>query len=294
MAQRMPSLRGIEAFLYLVEHGGIRAASRAMNLSVSAVSHRLRTFEAEVGVCLFERGARALQLTPAARKFQEELTPITRDLVAATNRLSRQAQGKSQGSSLRVEASSVLVSNWLAGRLGDWRKRHPGVRLEIRSLDNSEQADCDITIRSRYQLEPEPGEVLLFRWELTPICRPEVVAEYSLRSPQDLAQVPLLDVGRPMGGWRAWLDELGLPEDFGDRSIVLDSHDVLLDAATRGLGVAMGAVSLAREYEARGLVMPFADIRSALPGGAYVSGPRGSERPIVASFREWLLEQGRS
>jgi LysR family glycine cleavage system transcriptional activator len=286
----MPSLRGIEAFLYLVESGGIRAASRAMNLSVSAVSHRLRSFEAEVGVSLFERGSRSLQLTPAARKFHEELIPITRDLLAATKRLSRQSQSKV----LRVEASSVLVSNWLAGRLGEWRKRHPGIRLEIRSLDSSAQGECDITIRSRYQPQGEPGEVLLFRWELTPICRPEVAEEYHLRSPDDLAEVPLLDVGSPMGGWKAWLESLGLPEDFGDRSIVLDSHDVLLDAATRGLGVAMGAVSLEREYTARGLVMPFSSIRSTLPGGAYVSGPREGERSLVASFREWLLEQGRS
>lgn len=290
MVQRMPSFRGIEAFLYLVETGGIRAASRAMNLSVSAVSHRLRTFEAEVGVSLFERGARSLKLTAAARKFHEELVPVTRDLVAATARLSRQARSLS----LRVEVSSVLASNWLAGRLGDWRRRHPGGRLEISTPDSGSQGDCDISLRSRYSTEPELGEMMLFRWELTPICRPEVAEEFNIHSPADLANVPLLDVGRPVGGWRAWLEQCGLPPDFGDRSIALDSHDVLLDAATRGLGVAMGAVGLEKEYAARGLIMPLADTRCVMPGGAFVSGPGKDERPIVTSFREWLIEQARS
>lgn len=289
MPRRMPSFRGIEAFLYLVEHGGIRAASRAMNLSVSAVSHRLRTLEAEVGVDLFRRGPRTLALTAAARSFYDELQPITRDLVAATARLARHSDVQV----LRVGASSVMVSNWLAGRLGDWRRQFPQVSLDIRTLDAGVVSECDITIRSCYQPEAEPGELRLFGWELTPICRPELVAEYDLAEPADLARVPLLDVGRPMGGWRAWLASLGLPADFGDRSIVLDSHDVLLDTASRGLGVAMGAIGLDKEYRARGLVMPFPDITTALPGGAFVSGPSRNERPVVTRFREWLLEQSR-
>ncbi len=290
MAGRLPSLRGLEAFLHLVEAGGLRAAARAMNLSVSAVSHRLRTFEDEVGATLFERGARSLRLTPAARQFHDELIPISRDLIAATARLANHKVKRA----LRVSISSVLASNWLAGRLGEWQKNHPGVRLEIRTVDSNTREASDISILTRYDDQPEEGEDLLFGWELTPICRPGLVEEYGIETPADLAHVPLLDVGKPRGGWSAWLAGLGLPPDYGDRSMVLDSHDVLLDAATRGLGVAMGALGLSREYEARGLIMPFASIRARIPGGAYASGPGPGESHLVSEFRRWLIEQSRS
>lgn len=290
MMRRMPSFRGIEAFLYLVEAGGIRAAARAMNLSVSAVSHRLRTLEAEVGVTLFERGSRKLNLTVSAQTFYAELQPIALELAKATARLARQGEGQV----LRVGASSIIISNWLAGRLRDWRDREPSVRLELVSLDNASDTNCDIAIRTRYQREADEGEILLFPWELTPICRPEVIVEYGVRTPADLANAPLLDVETPVGGWPSWLQSVGLPSNIGDRSIVLSSHESLLDAVTRGLGIATGAMGLQKEYRARGLVMPFPHLKTFLKGGVYVDGVRPGESAVAARFRQWAIDQSRS
>lgn len=287
MLQRMPSFRGIEAFLYLVECGGIRAASRAMNLSVSAVSHRLRTLEAEVGVTLYERGSRKLSLTIAAQTFYADLQPIALELVKATARLSRQADEQV----LKIGVSKIMISNWLAGRLRDWREREPGVGLELVSFEDQTVTDCDIMIRARYDQEPELGDILLFPWELSPVCRPELVEEFNLRVPEDLASVPLLDVAGPARGWPGWLEQRGLPADFGDRSLVFGSSDMLLDAVTRGLGIAMGATGMAKEYRARGLVMPFRHLTTVIRGGVFITGPKTGESALALRFRQWAVEQ---
>lgn len=289
MYDRMPSFRGIEAFLIVVEAGGIRAASRHMNLTVSAVSHRIRTLEAEVGVPLFLRGTRALTLTAAAHKFYEELRPIVQSIHAATAHLATQAKAPT----LSVSAANIIFAYWLTSRLGSWRERMPNVSLDIHTIGGDNSSDSAITIRCHYDEKPRPDEIRLFGWEVAPICRPELIEKIGLYEPADLARVALLDVSRPQGGWECWLKAAGLPGDLGKHELVLDSYELLLESASHGLGVAMGAVSMMSDYRDRGLVAPFA-LTCSLPGGVYVNGPAPGENPLAGLFREWVIEEARS
>lgn len=286
MIHRMPSFRGIEAFVHLVDAGGIRAASRAMNLSVSAVSHRLRVLETELGVALFKRGPRELCLTPAALEFHAELQPIIQNMIAAASRVAQSGSADT----VSVSASSAIISCWINNRFHNWQKRMPHVKVDIRSTDVSGGQPGEIIIRSSFRDDCRSGELRLFGWRLTPFCRPELIEEFGLKEPADLARAPLIDVNRPIGGWRAWFAAVGLSSDAGKRVLLLDTYDLMLDTAMRGYGVMIGATALSGEYYRRGLVAPFS-ATCELAGGAFVNGPSDHENSIVRAFRSWLLEE---
>ncbi|OJY04422.1 MAG: hypothetical protein BGP04_03225 [Rhizobiales bacterium 62-17] len=71
-------MRGLEAFLWIAELGTFGRAAAHLNISQTAVSHRLKKFEESLGLPLFTRSTRQVSLTPAGA----DLLPTGRTLIA--------------------------------------------------------------------------------------------------------------------------------------------------------------------------------------------------------------------
>lgn len=63
------SLKGLEVFHLTAGHGSVQAAAREAGLSISTVSHHLRSLEAQLGVALLNHARRPMTLTPAGIVF---------------------------------------------------------------------------------------------------------------------------------------------------------------------------------------------------------------------------------
>src|SRR3546814_8321147 len=68
--RRLPSLRGIQAFEAVARLGSLSAAADSLGITGSAVSHRIRGLESELGVHLLRRTPRGLILTDAGRRYR--------------------------------------------------------------------------------------------------------------------------------------------------------------------------------------------------------------------------------
>src|SRR3546814_12060535 len=68
--RRLPSLRGIQAFEAVARLGSLSAAADSLGITGSAVSHRIRGLESELGVHLLRRPPRGLILTDAGRRYR--------------------------------------------------------------------------------------------------------------------------------------------------------------------------------------------------------------------------------
>ncbi len=146
MPESIPPLLGLHAYEAAARHGSFVAAAAELHLSPAAVSQRVRTLEAHLGVQLFERLPRSVQLTEMGRAYLPAVRDVFDDLSAATSGL---FGGPGRGW-LTVRAQVSYATTWLAPRLPDFARTHPMIDVRLVSTvwaDTLPPEEVDLDIR---------------------------------------------------------------------------------------------------------------------------------------------------
>lgn len=138
MGKRMPSFKSIEAFVVVARALSFTEAASALHLTVPAVSRRIKSLETELGVSLFHRKPRALQLTEAGESYLSHLAPAIETIRHASDRV----RGHSHGHSLKVSLPASLAANWLVPRLPSFHAEHRGIQIELQSMNGCADLDA--------------------------------------------------------------------------------------------------------------------------------------------------------
>jgi LysR family glycine cleavage system transcriptional activator len=312
MVSRLPPLNALKAFESAARHLSVKRAAAELNVTPAAVSHQIKALESYLGVPLFLRRNRALELTEAARAALPKLREGFDSLAQAVERL-RAHKGMGQ---LTVSAAPSFAARWLMPRLHRFFDAHRDVDVRVsarlrqpasggrralaeRATIDSWLADSDVAIL--YGRGDYPGFHVdqLLPLDITPICSPKLVThpEHPLLWPRDLEHHLLLhdDTGDLYDGisfWEVWLAAAGVTGIDLNRGPHF-SHAVLaFESAVEGHGVVATMPILAEaDINAGRLVTPF-ELRVALESSYYlVCTEEAASREPVAAFREWLLEQ---
>lgn len=125
----LDQLRRLAIFVKVVEHGSFRAASRALSLSPSVVSHHIADLEDKLALPLLYRSTRRVALTPDG----ERLLAYAREMVDAASRGLDAVSGRSNTptGTLRVTAPAFLADTRLSADLTSFSAAHPNVRLSL-------------------------------------------------------------------------------------------------------------------------------------------------------------------
>lgn len=127
---RLPSLRSIEAFANAADTLSFKTAAERINITVSAVSHRIGALESEIGLRLFDRSGRRLRLTPAGAAYRDRLLPLIREMMSATEEI----QAEVDSPLLRIASFHLFNALWLAPRIGEFLAAVPWARVELATL----------------------------------------------------------------------------------------------------------------------------------------------------------------
>ena len=162
----VPSLAQLEALIAVTDHGTHTAAADVLRISQPSLSRRIHALEQALGTRL---------LVPVGRRM--ELTDTGRGVVAAGRRalaemgsietLVGSARALTSGS-LRVGGLPSLVATELPEHLGRFHRAHPGVRLEVSTVE-----DADALV------------------EAVRVGRVDAAVGVIDRVPEDLATIPL-------------------------------------------------------------------------------------------------------
>src|SRR5438045_6141364 len=177
MTPRLPSLNGLRAFEAAARHLSFTQAASEVNAKQTAIIHQIRRLEEELGIRLFIRQNRALELTPEARDYLPGIRAAFNDLRLATDRLMR----KEDGHVLTVSTLASLAAKWLLPRLSAFQEAHPGIDVRITtstSLVDFERDNVDAAIRYGRGQWPGVRADWLMADELFPVCRPAIVNRY--------------------------------------------------------------------------------------------------------------------
>jgi DNA-binding transcriptional LysR family regulator len=290
----LDALRGFEAAARLMSF--TRAAGELF-VTQSAVSRQIRSVESALGMPLFHRHNRRLELTPAGERMQRAVTRALAEVEAAVVEV--------RGETSRVVTVTTPLSFaalWLVPRLAAFRRAHPEIDLRIAANDavvSLEQERMDCAIRF---CEPEAAPrdaVPLMREEAFPVVAPALLKDRSrpLKTPADLKHHVLLRYedarGRvPSVDWSNWLALWKVPDLKPAGTLSFSHYDQAIAAALEGEGVAIGRTPhIRRLLKAGKLVPPFAN-RMTVPRQHFMIVARGSRhRAEVKAFEAWVLAE---
>jgi len=292
MARKLPSLNALRAFDAAGRHLSFTRAAEELFITQGAVSRHIRALEDELGVELFVRKPRALELTAAGLTYLSTVREAFELLVEATRALDRREDRRT----LTVSLLASFAVHWLVPRLGRFAERHPAIELALEpTIQLVDLATEQVDLAIRYGAGGWPGvdQVALMSEELFPVCSPGFLAEHPIGSPRALLALPLLHASTALD-WQVWTEEMKLDLAAAPRQTRLHDYNIVLQAAVAGHGVAMGRRVLISALLADGsLVRPVTEsVRDRL--GYYVLTARARrDDPAIAAFRGWLLDEAR-
>ena len=311
MPVKLPPLNSLKAFEAAARLLSVKKAAIELNVTSAAVSHQIRTLEDYLGVQLFRRYNRALELTEVAKAALPKLGEGFDCLAQAVAQLRSQPGG----GPLTVSAAPSFASRWLMPRLHRFIAAHPEIDVRIsarmrrvsvdgkggvaeRATVDAWLADSDVALLYGQGNLPGLKVEQLVDLSITPICSPKLLqGEHPLREPADLCHHLLLhdDTGALFDNepyWARWLRAAGVTDVDANKGPHF-SHAVLaFEAAVDAVGVVASMPVLAAEDITAGkLVVPF-DLAVHLPDVYYMAcNEHADERPAVAAFRGWLREE---
>lgn len=289
----------LRAFEAVARHLNFRAAAEEMALTQSAVSRQIQSLEEEVGVSLFLRHTRAVELTSAGALLLLAVQQSLPRIDGAVRQI-RQSAGRK---SVSLTTFASFASMWLIPRLEAFQRDNPDIDIRIDASDTAVDLDvADVDMALRYA-PPEnmPGEAIrLFGETLTPVASPWLIkSNPPIQSPADIARFTLIEAGDAHRThlewltWRRWFEVHGQSRAQPKRWLYFNYAYQMVQAALTGQGVVLARSSLIAESLANGdLVEVLPQHRLDSPMAYWLLiGPRSALRPEIKAFCDWLREQ---
>ena len=146
----------LRAFLYTAESGSLTAAARQLQLTQPTLSRQVAAVEQQLGVSLFERIGKTLQLTAPGMALLEH----ARHMGIAAQDLGMAASGQAQAVDgvVSISASDMVAAWLLPPVLVSLQARAPKLRIEVvttNELSDLQRREADIALRHVRPTEPE-------------------------------------------------------------------------------------------------------------------------------------------
>mgnify|MGYP000250279678 CR=1 FL=1 len=286
-----PSMSLLLAFEAAARHESYTRAAVELSLTQSAVSRQVQALEQQLGLTLFRREGRQVQLTDVGRLYQREMSDALGRIRSATLQAIAYQSG---GGSLRLATLPTFGSKWLLPRLHDFYANHPGMLVHINSRIDAVDFDTsgiDAAIVVGHTGLPGLISHRLHAEELVVVIAPQVAKAQTQWTPEHIASQMLLNVANNPNVWGDWFSHHHLPHRMMrlGPSFELTSH--LIQAVKAGIGIGLVPRILVSDEIANAelipLDLPFPSQRSYF----LTYPPRNEMLPSLQAFRGWLLGQ---
>ncbi|MDA5094505.1 LysR substrate-binding domain-containing protein [Aliiroseovarius sp. KMU-50] len=290
-------LNALRAFEAAARHGGYIDAAEELFVTRGAISRHVKLLEEQLGLALFRRSPRGVELTESGAS----LLPVLSEAFASMEReIARLTENAGE---LRIICPPALSIRWLFPRLDDFRARHPDIRVRLTTEFygdtgfDAQEYDVGISVENWSRRGENTVAQPLFPMRISPACSPSFLARHRLPAPAQLGQVTILHESRWRGDWATWVDRFA-NDDTGaqldiNRGEVFPNFDMAVKAAVIGTGVVMADLELCRdELESGALVLPFPEMICGTRLGSYalISSEDKWNDPKVQAFRDWAHE----
>lgn len=300
---RMPSLRAVRSFVAAAKYQNFTRAAEALCVTQAAVSRQVRELEESLGVPLFKRTGRAVELTEAGTILYDAVSLSFTNIAEVAQRIS---QGSRKQQELTICCSPAFVAFWLSVRLPGFFSSYPDIDINVVSTNNFLSLEPGIYPDVFITKISDPREgyhsVPLFYDLIYPVCSPAYLADQpDIETPESLVDMTLLDL-TPYGrsqvaehvDWSTWFSFQGI--DLNRRKgheHIFSSNDynLLITMATRGQGICLGWNHLVAPMVDEGILVRVGTTNAVFREKRhYLSYPESKkDNRALNIFREWFF-----
>ena len=292
----IPSLHSLALFEASARFLNFSKAAEELSITQPAVSHGIRQLERALGHPLFFRERRSLTLTPEGERLHASVSAGLSGIAETVEAVRREA---GQRPMIAVGVSTSMAAKWLLPRLPAVRDLFPELALDIRCVDKDldlATSGIDLVLRISDGKWPGYDGVALWPETIAAVCSPGYLdAGRRVAALGDLTRHELIHYDDPFRlrlGWPEWLRALGAEIPALPTSFKVNDYLVGLQAAERGLGIALGWQPVIDDALAdRRLVLACPQVVRT-GRHFYMMTLRGSaKRRPLAAFRDWLYAE---
>lgn len=284
---KLPPLNAVRAFDAAARHLNLRRAAGDLFVTPGAISQQVRQLEQWLGVRLFDRRARGVELTEAGLQFHAAVARSLRQIAQAAERL------RPERNTVTVSVLPSLGARWLVPRLDEFTRAHPNLQVRIDAsleLADFDSDGVDLAVRHVSTVPRDLESIDICGELMYPVCSPAYLAGH-VRRGRLVPGVRLLhevSSRERIDHWEQWLAREGCDDIDPARGLYFSHEMLAADAAARGQGVAMLSHLLAADSVRRGELV-LASTRPLDTGKRFlIVWPPGTLREPVRLFRDWL------
>ncbi len=290
---RPPPLRNLRAFCIAARRRSFKSAADELFLTPSAVSHQMKELEDALGVRLFERKTRAVDLTTAGHTLLDEVEP----LLEALDRTLTQVARRAGRHTLRVLLPPFFASELFIPRLTSFCCAYPEIDIQMDTRDprpSLHPPTADVSILLADEVPQGLTSSRLFSLSLTAVCANEHASTVARLGGDVFRQMALIvHKSRPFA-WAHWAEEVGLAPPEPKNVIELDTMFAVVRAAERGIGVALVPSALCDSWFRSGALVRIFSVELQTSDTYFlVSRPKDADKPEVRALTNWALSQFR-
>lgn len=271
-------------------------AAEELGITPSALSYQIRQLEEHLGVKLFNRLNRSVELTKEGRI-------LSQGVIEAFERLEETFQllaSEEYDNTLVVSTGPAFSAKWLAPRLYSYLEENPEIDFRLSAnlkLTDFDKDGVDAVIRFGGGDYPDLFTEALFQEISTPLISPKLFEETGGKADETLFEKTSLIHDESLkfldgGQWKSWLDAMNYKNINPDKGAHFNHADHCIEAAVDGGGIVMGRLGFAfREINAGRLIAPFKQAISAKGGFYFCCPAENLENKKVLNFLAWLRDE---
>lgn len=284
-----PPFGAIRAFESAARHQSMSRAGDELFVTHAAVSHQVRKLEDWMGVPLFRRQGRGVQLTAAGEQLFVRVAPLLLGIADACSTV----KAACKGASLTVGCIPTVAARWLVPNLDRFSSEFPDVEIRVAYAHADEKlASSNLDVLITYGEDSSKDVITepLFSRINKPVCSPHFMAQRGpFKSPEQIIASDLLhDASRD--GWREWAAAAGLTLSKDLAGTTYQDFNLLATAVIAGHGLGLCPVNVFSAEIRLGDLIVVSDIATNGDKG-YVVMTRRNRPKTVVDFVRWFVAE---
>lgn len=283
-------IRGLRSFCIAAKCLSFKHAAAQLFLTPSAVSHQIKQLEQQVGIALFQRQTRSIELTHSGKQFYDAIEPLITELESTIHLFTK----NKENSKITISLPEFFASELFVPRLNEWAKSNPEVNLQLETVksENDPVKACDLSI---VLASTKPNGVIvndLFPMTYVPACNQGLYQQWAESGYDVLKSVPLiLHQSRPWS-WHQWAEQAGV-DNFNPKQIIqFDSMFGVARAAQQGLGIALVPLPISQAWFNEALLVALFDSKLITKDRYYLIQHQVTATATeLGTFTDWIKKR---
>ncbi|AKO45359.1 transcriptional regulator GcvA [[Haemophilus] ducreyi] len=290
MNKKLPPLNALKAFESAARHLNFTKAADDLFVTQAAVSHQIKLLEDFLGVPLFYRRNRLLELTEIGRQYFEEIQPLFQQIALSTEKIKL----KNSRQILSISTTPSFGMHWLVPRLNEFHHKYPDIEIRLVTAAQDEGLlgkDIDVAIYYGSGNWQNLEAVKLVQARIMILASHEYLQRNPMTKPEDLTGKNLIHVCSHTK-WKQMVEYLQLTNVDTESGPMYSNTSMAIQAAKHSQGVVVANCILAQaEINEGSVIEPFATEVYDEKAFYVVYPTQMSDIVKVQHFVEWITQE---